>query len=1597
MNFSVTGFTGSGFLQYKPATSGPNVGVFQGQTRAKTAPTSGHYGLLYTATPPPTNYSGIDVIDFDSAIKYTGNYFYGFKNVATPYFSGNFTGNSVYLYETCHGVRQPNKRFLNYYPAYYRYGYFEAPWGRNPTRTAFYAKFNPPPEDSPDEPETYTLIAPDINDAQNFANGFSITTDEYHQLNGIVSLNCGNKPPERCDPREAAFGHFHFFYYDCPRDIQAKNPSYQEAEVKWLAGNGEVYNTGRGPFYLVGASLYNNSPIPTIFDINGNLFLSSECSGESNVNVYDSMQCPAAVVERQVSSLRGSNSLLTDYVANVVAGLGQLGLNGNGVNGVDGYGAGGQDVGNEDFWFWHFIYKENAADFPFGIGNYSKTIAQEDWYWKHRLCPDYPKFLPWTFGGNIFAAPETYFEVPYYSAIGKFGFYGMRFLNSLGSLVDNENNGNFLTGCSSSGDPFTQANPGIYSYTMYDNLLNNAVLQRKYSDFYAGNKGLFLALNYDFLTNDPAYTGLSSYTSTGLKNLHDKFWIECGYSKIGYPYLLQAWIYDEPTLMQDSLGFISINPTGIVYDTSGNINHTGYYRTGVPDEYLYTNYLYEQQFSKSINLPITDINFIDKYSKYIVRNTGASWNTGTYNFMYNVQKYLFEKRAIGHEVNGLPVDLYPMNRIYYSYDDSSSYKVWANTSFNRASPPSIPRAYFQGYYGISSGNIPILNFNTFSGKTDVPYGFNPGFYNDVRYNKLNPKRNFFSLPSGQSITNIVNGRQFLYSGLSLLGYNEIGKLDGNFSCFSPIFVQQPVDVICKVGQTPIFRCLAVDYHTIPEDKLKNGRWPEINYWAQKLKLLDNKKNVLYPLSYSWGRFPLTEHNNYNLGQLSGVQWANKTGDWCGLEKTGSPTFTLIHPKECQPVLTGQSLAWEIGTSKNFASFVKGAKLGIDDQYYYFCAVSGRFGIRRSEPARLIIDNTLQLDIAFKNGSSKVTSPQLALYSYDANNHFTPIVLKPKAKTTPYYGFAPDPNAIPETALAERRTANPLGCLPSWNPCCKDNKKRGMGIVAYGSWNYTWQPPNIQDLPLLNSNWGQMVPYGGLVTFSTTLTQNLGDALYGRNHLPQAISGNFIPGFVGVPFDLFIDGATKVKHWSVEESAWATDYPKEGVPFENGGIPSALYPPSEGAERYAAYPFRTADQTYGKGYWQFSNNLGLIKRLGYLDVVNKDASWDGNDKNGQPLLRFSNVIQDKNKLISNIANTLKSYPGGLNGGWRKSSLGRHMAYYIEGVSEAFHVFCGNKKKEFVKNLSYIAPGLRVGNAGFQYAWIGQPNSSYLSRQTMPGPYAYFWRVNRHNRDKNGNGMPLGMYAYSVNDSYSMMYDLPAIYGLYLKNYNLIDKNKAEIQKIKDIRIAAAGGQANYIKNGALVWTQKFEFNSNDNEDDGTTHWCGSPFGGGAASCSGFDPVNGTDARYCLYPNYTLDVAGRPDLSIYECPTTAINANLCFPPCLSVRYDQGIVPGGKNLNLFGKGIQSGPLAIVADASQNGSNGNLGPAYTPWAQALKTFLPSDLSAKLTNYQSIDPNCGGGSDHCNYVTPTVWLGSTQKAYSNMNYMANLIKNLSY
>ncbi len=130
--------------------------------------------------------------------------------------------------------------------------------------------------------------------------------------------------------------------------------------------------------------------------------------------------------------------------------------------------------------------------------------------------------------------------------------------------------------------------------------------------------------------------------------------------------------------------------------------------------------------------------------------------------------------------------------------------------------------------------------------------------------------------------------------------------------------------------------------------------------------------------------------------------------------------------------------------------------------------------------------------------------------------------------------------------------------------------------------------------------------------------------------------------------------------------------------------------------------------------------------------------------------------------------------------------------------------------------------------------------------------------------------------------------------------------------------------------------------------------------------------------------------------------------CFDPCLSIRYSQGFFPGGKSQNMF-RGTTNKNIRLVATANnagnipilndeQSNTDGNVyfrSPINTPHAKLMRALGNTIVG--------INPCKDGGSDHCNYITPTVHLGTssflqgqTSTFVGLVNLMESLVGNYS-
>lgn len=1452
------------------------------------------------------------------------------------------------LVGACHGLGASQLTYyqgFNYYNSFYPAGYASPPFGEN-----------------------ISVFNANLGGYDSLQNGScnSLTVTEYNEQFGIVSKSATNASYLTNTLVESIYSPIYSPAESCPPDIVSQS-YYDEVNFSQIPGN---------TLALGGNNNFNGNPIPTSLDnfdikINGRYSITTDENGINTVlftggrpissygmgneqNKLNNTLCPASLMETRVGMGKGSNGAQLINSPDVL------------------YGAAGEQVnfaGSDPFYYWHFTFRENANGLPFSNNFVSKgnttqrvrflsegtplfipILSSEESYWKNRQCPDTVDYLPWTFGASIYACPSEHFDIPYYAAVRKFGFYGARFLNTCKALnLDYElsgatdaielptGNSNLVLGAGEI-EPDDLDKGGAWSFSSYNNLLKVAKAEENYSNMYALNKAFFLWANSGEIVSGQDYLALSGQNLSFIPQF-------------------TSLIKKFQNVFESGIASFTGNEPNIFLSQSFNLISSGQFY-----EILATNKEF-QTFKIKLEEILTENdwpywNNIEKnYTNFVSLN--GEINQNYYQAIISGREKRLTTRYFENVLRGNAIDLFPLNNITFSFDKAKDYiehTGWGRrvASFGKnSSLPEIQRRYFEGAYGNASASYSLSNaLSIFSG-TDVDYYY-PGFFQNVQLSKEVPKPTYVSAVSGFIVDE--SGRSFSPSGWLALGYNEIGALDGNFSCFTPIFVQQPIPkVFCKIGQKPTFRALAVDYHTLPEDKISR-KYPEIIYWASKLKMLDCVGNYLYPLKYKWYRIPKTDYEQYlpSGNFFNFASPSNPTGDWACLEGDKS-NCTVFHPNESYPVYSGTQ-------SEDNYTFIKGAK-NSDADYYYICLTSGRFGIRRSNVSELNVENWLSFDVSVKNGLNMASSLTLDFTVNDYQGNNQTISFAQEKSLANYGGYQQDLYTVPETIIEMKAPPPNAG----WGDV---HAFRFVGPMGYIGATRSYKPSVLTDTRGLRETWGHMLEYGQLVSFYKELSQEHGDLLYGYKHLPTCENYEMPNGKKGIKLSAKFNGY-KIGHWTLPQKAVASLDNKAGIQWNKLLNHGELYP-----------PINSKDESphFGIGHWQWGNNLGAIKRFGkFSNYGSKDITFVGQGTN--------NVGQGNgNQMIQKIQEKLigPTDLAGENCGYVENGIGRNMLYYIEAY-ERFYIFCDPLKKKNVTNRSFLAPGLRFANSALQYFWLGKPTNTYLKRRSMYGPYAYQWRVEKHNRDRHGNGISEALYSMGHGKKYDLLYDAPATYGLYVKT-KTNGNYKASLKDLEEKRNNIRAGQILSPLNIRNTW-----FGERGNE--GTSRRYGSI----SYSC---DPsVNGYDPNVCDYVGAARSVASNIDFSDHLCPQDVLSEGNCFNSCLSLRYGQGFFPGGKSMDLMGintnsndnlnetKNIKIVPIArlrndtpVVSD--ENAENSETvafrSPINTPHARrnlALGNFIGG-----------IVPCQDGGADHCNYITPTVHLGAANYLIGNTN-----------
>jgi hypothetical protein len=1516
---------------------------------------------------------------------------------------------NVPIFGTCHGFGNDENTWYsgyNFYNAFHPEGFVSPPFGQN---FSTYKAGN------------YGFSALDLNGSCS-----SLTSKEYNDLFGIVSQSDDGitASAEEIDPQADSF--LNSPAIACPQDLSVAY-YWREKQYKIIAGTAGA---------ITANIFFNNNPIPIsldMFDIktsfrydssgeklDGDLYEDSDGRKKEKI-LYTIKYLNGKPVPKYYNLVtKGSNPLLSKTCygsiteGKLVEGsvLGSTQITSLLIDSPDILGEPSKSAFDPFVWWnsWHFLFKENSDGFPFqndyksysteggdyfglaktpNSANYGSKIfkaelSDPDHYWENRQCPGIVDFLPHTFGASIYACPSYYFDVPYYAALNKFGFYGVRFFNGCVSLNLNypssgyNPNSNPPSGAENAlelpGEGYSYVYPeedepdedvGInYGNNIYDNLLNIAKSEESVNDFFALNKSFFLWANYQIITGINEYnilTGKYSFFSGLLSRYLNEF-------DLIFP--------SGKNDLLSNKNWFQLQESKLFFDT------------GFSSSLLSNNENYKQ-LTKSILNSISpeDLSFWDKiekeFSNYVLFESGIV-DTGFYDSFEKAKIERFQTRYLENFVQGNAIDLYPSNKITFGFDyaknfiDSPSWGKAINLFglTSKFEDSGLDRRYFVGAYAEALDFVGYSEYINLINSQIENHSFYPGYFNS-KFGKDFQDEEYLPVLMGNAFSGeeinkntITGGRNIFKDGWFALGYGGMIKLKNSYSCFTPIFIQQPINTVhCKIGQSPTFRCLAVDYHTIPEDKI-NDRYPEIIYWTKKLKIIDSKYKNKYPLSYKWFRIPKSScGNNFDNFLLSGyftntgttdyfhnptgfppLEPSDISGKWCCLEGDG-PNCTLIHPKECIPVFSGNA-SWsskyegtpgfEDAKRNNFyMKLKKGAIKDEDDEYYYFCMTKGRFGIRISEPSELFVDETLRFDISVQNGGNSKINPKI---SFDFG---TGIIEIGEVEVPSYGGFYKDSNFIPENIVQQK--------IPPPNKGFGDvYSYKFVGTWGYGGALQTYSPGTLDDTRGLKETWGRFLHYGSLIKYQKQLSQSEGDLIYGTPHLPTCVSGLIKEDKYGLFLNISVDtknGSSKIIHWANMQDPIVSTDGKFGVLWKKLGNAGELYNPISYLKNGAI----DSSISPGLGQWQWGNNLGTIHKFGY-------TSPNSELKTSPGFLNDDNKNELKEKLLKNSLD-------GPDCGWNEYGLGRNMLYWIEGFS-SFYLFCDPIKKKNVTNYNYMGPALRQTNSSIQHFWLGKPSNTYLKRYPMFGPYAYQWKVMPHNRDRNGNGMSEGFYSYGWGTNYNSMYDAPAIYGLFRQYKEPSEGQQEEINQINNLRTEIFG-----VFGQAAVRSTRFGFTYGNG---GAVRYGNIWIGKITETGTGINYPNYKIREYVKSGEY---LSKYPKFGLYGCDDSDLKNGDCFDPCLSIRYPFGFLPGGKKQKLTSAVPSGSGYSIVANNIFSGDSFYEKTSYLSGEFFRGPFgTPHHIYLKGTgkNINGFSPCSDGGADHCNYLTPTINLGAS-------------------
>jgi len=1612
--------------------------------------------------------------------------------------SGNI---SEKIYETCHGVgyheddigtKAGRTGEYNFYNAPYGPGYYQPPFG----------EFHSIAEGEDTIKSSSTRKLGELNKPDQL-NLFGLRLREVQNTKGYQGF-------DECmaSIESAPMVRFHEVPSYCPRKAnQKKVEKYVLAYPHLSVGSLATYELTNGGFShgLFGGNIYNHNPFPCSYDrgmiiVNSVYkmvnrpsmpFTAAKCRyditgpvGVTKLNPYDRAgdyptlneglkggksnpdgfpNSPTPVSFTQESKERHVEGL-ADFDMNSVK---KFILFGKGADRFFSFNAG---------MYWDFVFKGNHRILPFGNEteiNGKQAIKQNDLerenhWWEHREYPQNIDFLNHAYGNNLNACPSNYLDVPYYASIGRFGYLGARFQNTLtkGKTGADHPDGLFAhVGYEKSSSPVKDS-----MSNNYDTLLKTAATEAQNYSWFVSDRSLFLNLNKNILSGSQEYKDFKNSTSI-TQEVKDSFDVLCDIGATGLNFTTAE---QSGTKNDFFISGINRGPESFVYDES-------------PIEKL------------ALNLSGADLlsfdNLIKKYASFKVKDVIGNIDTEWYDNVTNQKRRRIASGYYSNIVLGNPVDLFPDNQITFCLEKAndfinSKYIKFAtiNPSSNQGPTEEVPvtdRRYFSTSFSkqteldrvsgiVSEAKNKIKSISPHKYNNDLTGSTNNFYLGNMNRKKCGidnfiPEREVSggrSLGSANLSLTVINpphkyqGAIFnsshwskfaavpwttdedqdgnpiaippvedyrinpLRSGWHTVGLGDIGKIKGhsNFSCFLPLFLQQPRNEFVKLRQPPKFRVYALDYHSIPEEKIREnlgtaprargtisnvgngfgddgGRipgHPEINYWLLKTKTTNQRGKNLYPLKYKWYRITRTNAPNYYKTKNQNLLEASSIiGDWCCAEGDG-PDCTVIKPKECRNLNGG--LMTSAGTiSEESASIFMGPNADDANNYYYFCRVEGRFGWRDSEFAKITQDDTVTASIAIYSKVGTMSSPQM-------------IVGDPKDKIQFKFparcGIIPDPDILSE---AVQETI----FLPGNKIRSECTMTRIVGPEGVRGVTRVFTPSTNVDTIGKTIRGAHFQELGAIVDNTIKITDDQAKILYCRRALPYCnvdANGNAItqtwPG-VPISFPGFIHRTRYVKAIFSNRNA-------EGRRINQIQNIAQFYP---------QITYRGTDLLYGQnyndnqGHDQFQENLGAIKILSRkrennfnnqaIEIVPSQArAFSSRSEPGfqqaitelnlpqgtPPLEVWSTILQEKffrpreiagNKVKQflnkhfgfSLQGNLQVNPAITNDvitgpecGYVDPTAGRLMHYYVEAKGN-YNIACFDDGST-IRNTAFIAPGLRTGRPGLQYNFLGKPNSTRLRWKSMPGPYAFQWKVERHNRDRNGNGMPLGFYSYIYGTRIDDLYDAAAVYGASMRIRPPDPGLRNDIKNLKKLRqIAFNAGMDGYSDQTTQVLVTTHGVYGPPGRGCGTLQWKIFDDGGCFPNCEIVDYIEaasnfGSPERRDFPRDYK-------DFGCLPQPTKDFKKLFggCFPPCLSLKYPEGFNPkGGRSFNMKLNGGRNENIFLCHPSSSNQLQPQQKFAYR--------------NSKLANIIRINMTpCEDGKDFnkdlCNYLTPTLHLGT--------------------